>query len=182
MTKEERRARLGPAPAADWVDGQGPSETRLTLGIALREGEDALQTVYPRDVGSRCPDDTFDVPVAMLLVTDDGALDERFDARLVFTSANTARLEAELPAERLAGSLAFDSIAAPAVGWRAAAFTVFAELWLGGSRGSVVPRFADEGPLMEATPPVLPARPEPQLAEHGSLLVPGEALLVFVGG
>jgi hypothetical protein len=161
---EKERSSGDPGPRTTTYD-PGPSETRLTLGIALREGEDALQTVYPRDVGSRCPDDTLDVPVAMSLATEDGALDERFDARLVFTSANTARLEAELPAERLAGSLAFDSIAAPAVGWRAAAFTVFAELWPGGSRGSVVPRFAYDGPLMEASPPVLPARPEPQLAE-----------------
>jgi hypothetical protein len=161
---EKERSSGDQGPSTTTYD-PGPSEARLTLGVGLRESEDVLQTVYPRDVGSRCPDDTLDVPVATSLVTDDGALDERFDAQLVFTSANTARLEAELPAERLAGSLAFDSIAAPAVGWRAAAFTVFAELWPGGSRGSVVPRFAYEGPLMEASPPVLPARPEPQLAE-----------------
>src|SRR5688572_3451052 len=30
----------------------GPGTTRVTLGMALRENEDALQTVYPRDAGS----------------------------------------------------------------------------------------------------------------------------------
>jgi hypothetical protein len=154
----------------------GPGETTLTLGVTLRPGESARQTLQiPDATGAACPLDVVSVPVLVSLTTGDGALDERFDATLEFTSQKVVHLSQQLSPDELTGSFAFGAIGAPAQGFQARTLGVEMELWPGGSRGSIRPGLSQTG---SPTPPQLPApysdvdidapTPTPSLPEHWS--------------
>jgi hypothetical protein len=125
----------------------GPGQSALTLGIALRAGAAAQQTVQvPEAEGAVCPRDVVSMPVQLALATADGALDEHVDATLEFTNAKVAHLTGRFLPDEVAGSFAFVQLGAPSGAWQAQAFDVDIDLWPGGSRGSIHPVVVELGP------------------------------------
>lgn len=141
-----------------------PGETSLSLGLVAR-GTATLTTWRPVQENANCSAPNLRVPVTVTVRTSDGALDESTETDLDFTSASTAHLGAQIENGRLQGSFSFETLGDPAQGLVPYSLVLEADLWPGGSRGSLTPQFTQTGP---AQPPPPPALANPTLAAAGS--------------
>jgi hypothetical protein len=145
---------------ADVTFTPGPGETSIALGIEARSGETAtLTTSRPRFENAECFD-SVRVPVHVSLKSADGALDVRADTDLLLTSATSAEILTGIEMDALGGSFAFERLGDPARHYTARGLALEAQLWPGGSRGTLYPTIDQPGPddpnFVPPTPPPSP--------------------------
>lgn len=140
----------------------GVSETRVTLGLSLREGEAAVEHDFapvPGTADPSCGASKLEVPVSITLKTEDGALDEQMDATLEFFSPITAGLSVFLPVAGIAGSFAVTGGVSADLEFLGLYLGI--SLWHGGSRGSLAPEFGERGSSRAPEPGSAGAQPVP---------------------